>query len=70
MLQGSRPTLALALVGQVHPGGPAAARHLERLLGLKDQAHYGLQDVGGQRLLTAVRQARALVAFAEDVLRH
>ena len=41
---------AVALVRQVEPGGADAAKQLERLLGLKDQAQYGLEDVGGQRL--------------------
>jgi hypothetical protein len=59
---------AVALVRQVAPGGPDAAKQLERLLGLKDQAQYGLEDIGGQKLLSALRQARALVAFAENVL--
>ncbi len=59
---------AVALVRQVAPGGPGAARQLERLLAVKDQAQYGFGDLGGQMLLTAVRQARALVGFAEQVL--
>jgi hypothetical protein len=59
---------AVALIRQVAPGGADAAKQLERLLALKDQAQYGLADIGGQRLSTARRQARALVAFAEAVL--
>jgi hypothetical protein len=59
---------AVALVRQVAPGGADAAKQLERLLSLKDQAQYGFEDVGGQKLATARRQARALVAFAESVL--
>jgi hypothetical protein len=59
---------AVGLVRQVAPGGPDAAKQLERLLGLKDQAQYGLEGIGGQRFLTAQRQARALVGFAESVL--
>ncbi len=59
---------AVALVRQVEPGGPDAANQLERLLGLKDQARYGFEDIGGQRLNTARRQARALVVFAENAL--
>jgi len=59
---------AVALVRQVSPGGPDAAKQLERLLGLKDQAQYGLEDLSGQKLLTARRQAQALVRFAERVL--
>jgi len=59
---------AVALVHQVSPGGPDAAKQLERLLGLKDQAQYGLEDLSGQKLLTARRQAQALVRFAEGVV--
>ena len=36
---------ANALVRQVVPGGTEAAKQLERLLGLKDQAQYGLEDI-------------------------
>jgi hypothetical protein len=59
---------AVALVRDVAPGGSNAAVHLGRLLGLKDHAQYGLQDVGGQKLLAALRRARALVAFAVQTL--
>jgi hypothetical protein len=59
---------AVALVRRVAPGGPDAAKQLERLLGLKDQAHYGLGDISRQRLVAALRQGRALLAFAEEVL--
>lgn len=59
---------AVALVHQVAPRGPDAAKQLERLLALKDQAQYGLGDISRQRLLGALRQCQALVAFAEDVL--
>jgi len=52
----------------VAPGGTEAARQLERLLGLKDQAKYGLEDISGQRLLTVRRQAHALVAFAARIV--
>ena len=59
---------AVALVRQVAPRGPDAAKQLERLLALKDQAQYGLGDISRQRLLGALRQSQALVTFAEDVL--
>ena len=59
---------AVALVRQISPGGPDAAKQLERLLGLKDQAQYGLEDLSGQKLLTARRQAQALVRFPERVV--
>ena len=59
---------AVALLRQVSPDGPDASAHLERLLGLKDQAQYGFEDIAGQKLVAALRQARALVALAEHVL--
>jgi hypothetical protein len=61
---------AIDLLRKVSPGGTEAARRLERLLGLKDQAQYGFEDIGGQRLSSAVRHARALVTFAAEVLRR
>lgn len=58
------------LLGQIEPGGKAAASSLRRLLNLKDEAHYGLFDVGGQDVKAALRQASTLVKFAERVLRR
>lgn len=59
---------AVALLRQVSPGGAEGARQLERLLGLKDRAQYGFDDVGGQSLAATLRQARSLVALAEQIL--
>lgn len=59
---------AVELVEQVEPGGEEAANTLRRLLGLKDEAHYGLFDVSGNDLRAALRQAKSLVEFAEQVL--
>ena len=59
---------AIALAEQVSPGGRRAAQSLNRLLNLKDEAHYGLFDVGGGDLRSAMRQANELVAFAEETL--
>jgi len=59
---------AVALLRQVAPGGRDAAAQLERLLSLKDRAQYGFEDLAGQKLVAAVRHARALVTFAESVL--
>jgi hypothetical protein len=59
---------AVALLRRVSPGGGDAARSLERLLALKDQAQYGFEDLSGQKLTTAVRHARALITFAARVL--
>jgi hypothetical protein len=61
---------ATALVEQVTPGGTQAARSLNRLLSLKDEAHYGLFDVGGNDLKSVLRQANELVTFAEETLRR
>jgi len=61
---------AAALVDKVAPGGTKAAKSLGRLLSLKDEAHYGLFDVGSQQLKSALRQANDLVEFAEGVLRR
>lgn len=61
---------AATLVEDVSPGGKQAAKALNRLLSLKDEAHYGLFDVSGQDLKSALRQASDLVEFAEDVLRR
>jgi hypothetical protein len=59
---------AAALLANVEPGGKEAAAALGRLLSLKDEAHYGLLDIGGNDLKTALRQASGLVAFAETVV--
>jgi hypothetical protein len=59
---------AATLVEQVEPGGAEAANSLKRLLGLKDEAQYGLVDVSGADLRAALRQARSLVDFAETIL--
>jgi hypothetical protein len=55
---------ALALLTEVAPDGPAMARDLERLLAVKDDAHYGLLHVSAQRATAALRQARRLVDAA------
>jgi hypothetical protein len=56
------------LVRQVEPGGKVAATALRRLLDLEDAAHYGLFDVSGSDLRTAIRQADKLVTFAESIV--
>ena len=68
--RGSDHRGAATLVEEVSPGGKQAARSLNRLLSLKDDAHYGLSVVGGQALKSALRQANELVSFAEKVLRR
>jgi hypothetical protein len=59
---------AVDLVEQVAPGGARAAKALRRLLSLKDEAHYGLFDVSGQDLQAALRQTKALLEFADEVV--
>jgi hypothetical protein len=51
-------------------GGDSAAKQLRELLNLKDEAHYGFFDVSAAELKKALRRARALLTFAEDVLRR
>lgn len=61
---------ATKMIEQVEPGGSQAAKALRRLLSLKDEAHYGLFDVGGQDLQAALRQATTLVNFAAGAVRR
>ncbi len=61
---------AVDLVETIKPKGEQAAKSLGRLLNLKDQAHYGLFDVGGRDLKTALRPANDLVAFAKAILQR
>ncbi len=61
---------AASLLEQITPGGKTAAKSLERLLNLKDEAHYGLFDVGSNDLKAALRQANKLAEFAAEVLRR
>lgn len=56
------------LLSQIASGGSDAARHLKRLLDLKDSAQYGFLHVGRQDLRTVLRQARSLVDFADRTL--
>lgn len=49
-------------------GGSAAARQLRDLINLKDSAHYGFLDVSRTELKQALRRARALLGFADEVL--
>lgn len=61
---------AESLIETITPGGKDAASALRRLLNLRDEAHYGFYTVSGRDLKSAMRQARALIEFAEDVLRR
>lgn len=61
---------AVALLRQVEPGGGEAAAKLDRLLDLKDTAHYGVIYVSGADLRAAMRNAKSLVDFGAAVLRR
>lgn len=61
---------ATKLVEQIASGGSQAANSLRRLLSLKDEAHYGLFDVGRKDLQAALRQAKTLVDFADEVVQR
>jgi hypothetical protein len=51
-------------------GGEDAAKQLHQLLGLKDEAHHGFFDISAGDLAKALRRTRAVLRFAEDVLRR
>jgi len=60
---------AAELLGQVaDPKEVKPGQALRRLLGLKDSAHYGMSDLSGQDVQSALRLLRRLIGFAEDVL--
>lgn len=60
---------AVALLRQVG-GGNRAAKSLAALLDLKDTAHYGLINVSTPELKRASRNAKALIDFADQVVRR
>jgi hypothetical protein len=60
---------AVNLVKQV-AGGAHAGNKLQRLLNLKDESQYGFGRMGAEKHEAAVRQARALVEFAEQTLQR
>ena len=59
---------AVDLLKQVAPGGPAAARQLARLLGVKDESQYAFGDITPAKLRASVKQATAVIQFAASVL--
>lgn len=59
---------ATKLVAQVQPGGEDAAKALARLLGLKNDAEYGLATVPRANREPALRQAKKLVELAAAVV--
>ena len=56
------------LLRQIEPGGDQAAKQFGRLIGLKDAAQYGFDDINAAMLGAAQRQATGLVEFAERML--
>lgn len=59
---------AEALLELVDPGGTDAADAMQRLVNLKDEAHYGFYNVSAKDLKSAFTQAGKLVRFARSVL--
>lgn len=55
------------LVQTIQPGGAKATADLRRLLNIKDEAQYGVMHVSGAEMRSAIRQAKALLAFAERI---
>jgi hypothetical protein len=59
---------AVSLLSAVPGGGAQASVQLGRLLAVKSSSQYGMDIVTPQKHLSAVRQARALIAFATQVV--
>jgi hypothetical protein len=57
---------AAALLEQAVPDGAKLAATFRRLIGLKDEAHYGVLVVASRKARDAVRWARQLVDRAVD----
>jgi hypothetical protein len=56
------------LLREITPGGATAAKQLRKLIDLKDTAHYGFFDVSRAELRQAMRRARSVLEFADNVL--
>jgi hypothetical protein len=67
--RGQNHRQAVALLAEVGPDGRTLARTLDRLLDIKDGAHYGMVFVSAQKAAAAIRQARRLVEAAEPLVR-
>jgi len=61
---------AAELVKSASANGPRHKTLLNRLLDLKDEAHYGFLDVSATRASRAVKTARELVQSANESLRR
>jgi hypothetical protein len=58
---------AAELLRPATPDGNKLAATLQRLMDMKDEAHYGVTVVSAQRARSAARWARQLVARAQEV---
>jgi hypothetical protein len=59
---------AAELLRTATPDGNKLAATFQRLIDMKDEAHYGVTMVSAQRARSAVRWASQLVARAQDVI--
>lgn len=59
---------AVALLKTVTPGGAQAAKNLQALLGIKSGIQYGFISGTPDRYTRSLRQAKALLKFAEETL--
>jgi hypothetical protein len=59
---------AVLFLRRIAPNGDAAATNFERLVGLKDKAHYSFLNVSAQDRKAALRRAQSLLEFAREVL--
>lgn len=59
---------ATSIVSDVQPDGPEAAKNLRRLLNLKEASQYGAKLLSDSDRRGAIRQASALVRFADEAL--
>lgn len=55
-------------MSDVQPDGPEAAKNLRRLLNLKEASQYGAKQLSEADRRGAIRQAGALVRFADRAL--
>lgn len=61
---------AASLLRRIAPDGEGAANNFERLVGLKDKAHYSFLNVSSQDQVAALRRAGQLVQFARRTLQR
>jgi len=61
---------ATALLRTIRPDGPALARDLATVLGVKDAAHYGTVFVSSRVLRSTLRAGTRLVAAAEAAIQN